>query len=87
MNPGDLLEATEEGDVQRVVDILSQLINEEEEPNVETAELLDDVDSDGKTSLMAAARGVLAAVTRTMPPYWSFYGRVMIRNEAQQRSA
>mmetsp|Transcript_19980 Transcript_19980/g.24631 ORF Transcript_19980/g.24631 Transcript_19980/m.24631 type:complete len:80 (-) Transcript_19980:475-714(-) len=57
MNPGDLLEATEEGDVQRVVDILSQLINEEEEPNVETAELLDDVDSDGKTSLMAAARG------------------------------
>lgn len=57
MNPGELLEAAEEGDVQRVVDILSQLICDDVEHNHETAELLDDVDSDGKTSLMAAARG------------------------------
>ncbi len=60
MKSGELLEAAEEGDVQGVENILSELLNDDvEQPgeDEETAKQLDDADSDGKTSLMAAARG------------------------------
>ena len=58
MKSGELLEAAEEGDVQGVENIISELLSDDvEQLGEETAKQIDDADSDGKTSLMAAARG------------------------------
>ena len=60
MLTGELFVAAEDGDVQGVKDNLSRILGSElmqTNENAKAAKLIDDVDCNGKTSMMAAARG------------------------------
>jgi len=58
--PGELLEAAEDGDLKVVEETVSEILGSEmlnTNQNAKVAKMIDDADSTGKTSLMAAARG------------------------------
>ena len=58
--PGELLEAAEDGDLEVVDEMVSGILESgmlSTNQNAKVAKKIDDTDSTGKTSLMAAARG------------------------------